>query len=166
MDLRTLTKLVLKLAGLYLLLTALVALPSVINLPKPYNIESAIYVGVYCFVGLALVWLPGRIISTVIRIPPADLEGTVSAMKLLQVGCILLGVYFALTGAFSFLFTYAKARLFYDVVRPFENSRGPDLLPEDFANLMTSGVRFVVGTCLWFGSRYVVRITGRFHDDS
>ena len=166
MDLRTLTKLVLKLAGLYLQLTALVALPSVINLPRPYNIESSIYVGVYCFVGLGLVWFPGGIVSTVIRIPPAVLEGVMTATKLLQVGCVLLGVYFALTGAFAFLFTYSKARLFYDVVKPFPNSRGPDLSPEDFANLMTSGVRAVVGACFWFGSRYVVRLTGRFQDDS
>src|SRR3979490_583456 len=84
MDLRTLTKLVLKLAGVYLLLTALVALPSVINLPRPYNIESAIYVGLYCFVGLVLIWLPGCIINAVSHIPPGDLEGAISAAKLLQ----------------------------------------------------------------------------------
>ncbi len=101
-----------------------------------------------------------------IRIPPASLEGVIGATKLLQVGCVLLGVYFALTGGFSFLFTYSKARLFYDVVKPFPNSRGPDLSPEDFANLVTSGVRFVVGACLWFGSRYVVKVAGRFQDDS
>src|SRR2546426_10617743 len=166
MDLRTLTKLALKLSGLYLLLNALAALPSFIDLPSPYNIESAFYVGVYCLVGLALVWFPGRIITTVIRIPPAELQGVITATKLLQVGCILLGVYFALTGAFSFLYTYAQGRLFYDVVKPFPNSRGPDLSPQDFANLISSGVRFLAGMCLWFGSRYVVRMTGRFQDDS
>ena len=37
MDLRTLTKLILKLAGIYLVLTALIALPSVFNLPPPYG---------------------------------------------------------------------------------------------------------------------------------
>jgi hypothetical protein len=165
MDLRTLTKLLLKLAGLYLLLTALVAFPSVINLPKPYNVESAIFVGIYCALGAVLLWLPGGFINTIIRVPRSQVEGAITARKLLQVGCILLGVYFALTGAFSFIYTYAQARWFYDVVRPFGNSRGPDINPNDFAQLMTNGVKFVVGLCFWFGSRYVVKATGAFRDD-
>jgi len=81
------------------------------------------------------------------------------------IACILLGIYFALTGVFSFLFTYAQARLFYDVVRPFTNSRGPDLSSEHFANLATSRLKFLVGACLWFGSTYVVKISGCFEDN-
>ena len=165
MDLRTLTKLVLKIMGIYLLVTAAVALPPVISYPKPYNIESGVFLAFYGVLGFVLVWIPGGFINTVIRIPSGQIEGTITARKLLQVGCILLGVYFAVTGAFSFLYTYAQARLFYDVVRPFENSRGPDLNPEDFARLFANAIKFMAGLCLWLGSRYVVRFTREFQDD-
>ena len=165
MDLRTLTKLALKLAGLYFLVTALMGFPTLLNVPRPYNIDSAVVLSVYLVIGVVLIWFPGAILNSVIRIPASELEGAVTAAKLLQVGCILLGVYFAVTAVYAVIFTYAKARLFYDVMKPFPNSRGPDLTPDDFGNLVASGVEFLLGLCLWFGSRHIVRLMGSFSDD-
>jgi hypothetical protein len=86
-------------------------------------------------------------------------------VRLLQVGCILLGVYFALGAVYDIVYTYAKARWFYDAMKPFPNSGGPGLGPNEFASLTADAVQLALGVGLWVGSRYVVKAAGRFEDD-
>jgi hypothetical protein len=162
MDLRTVTKLALKLVGIYFFVTAIAGLVPLISVPYPHWIDAAVVLSIYLVIGLVLIWFPGVVVNTVIRIPPSELEGTATAVKLLQVGCILLGAYFAVAAVYGVTFTYAKGRLFYEVMKPFPNSRGPDLTPDDFGNIVASSVEFLLGLGLLLGSRHIIRLMESF----
>jgi hypothetical protein len=165
MDMRDLTRLVLKLAGLYMLVNVLVAIPSVIATPKPYGVEWGVSLGLYAIAGLALLLIPGRIINRVLHISGEVTEGSVSTEKLLRVGSILLGVYFIVAAAYGLIYTYAKVSLFFRVVEPYSRFRGPEMSPDDFAYLLASGVQIALGLFLWLGSRFVVRFARWSGDD-
>src|ERR1700693_4747572 len=102
MDLRTLTKLILKLAGLYYLASSLIAAMGIVANPVPNAVPwyVATY-SMYLLLGAALFWLPGTIVSHVLRIKGAELEGALTASKLLEVGLALLGAYFFVAGAYA-----------------------------------------------------------------
>jgi hypothetical protein len=78
---------------------------------------------------------------------------------------MLLGAYFAVAAVYGVVFTYAKARLFYDVLKPFGNSPGPDMNPTDFAHITASAVELALGLALWFGRRHLSRLMGGFTND-
>lgn len=165
MDLRELTRLAIKLAGLYILVNALIAVPSVIATPKPYGAEWGVSLALYALFGLVLFLIPGRIVNRVIHIPGQATEGAVSAEKLAQVGSILLGVYFTVGGVYGLIQTYAKTRLFHQWFWPHPGSRGPDLTPDEFGYLIAGAVEIAIGLFLWLGSRYVVRAAYWSRDD-
>src|SRR2546425_152099 len=134
MDLRTLTKLVLKLAGLYIAASALFAIPSIFVAPQEFLLVSSTSTALWCIFGLALFWFPGTVANRVIRLEAASLEGAPSATRILRVGIILLGFFFLITGASRLMFTWAAVRLFYNVVGPYPGSAGPELRPDDFGS--------------------------------
>ena len=159
MDLREITRLVLKLAGLYLLVTVLLGIPATVLLPDPYSVQSAISLGLYGLVGLALFFFPGLVMNRVIRVQ-AETAGDVSSEKLVQVGSILLGLYFTVTAAYGLIYTYVKTRWFPQL--HFPGSRGPDMPADDFAYFIAAGAQIVIGLALWLGSKYVVRASFLF----
>lgn len=163
MDLRTLTKLVLKLLGLYFLVVALGQAVSLVVLP---TVEWFIFfnVALYAVMGGACFWFPGAIINRVLRIDGAELEGTVTAERLFGVGVALMGLYFAFSAATALVFTLAGARWFYAFTDAFGGARGPDIGPEQFASLITYSLQLALGIGLWFGWRTVVRFTGMGND--
>lgn len=165
MDLRSLVTLGLRLVGLYLVISTVISFPALLVSQHPYPGEGWAVLILYTAMGLVLLWLPGRITNRVLRIGSADGEAQLSFEQVLRVGLILLGFYFAVNAAFWFLFTYAKAQMFYDVVKPFANSRGPGLTPEDFAVLWSRGLEFVLGLSLWLGNRQIARVAQRIGDD-
>lgn len=165
MDTRDLTMLAVRLAGLYLLVNALIAVPSVMATPSPYGTNWALWLGLYGLVGLVLFLLPGRIVNRVIGLPVDATEGAVTAQKLVRVGTILLGVYFTVGGAYGLIQTYAKTRLFHRLFWPHAGSRGADLTPDDFGYLIAGAVEIAIGLFLWLGSRYVVRAAFWSRDD-
>jgi hypothetical protein len=165
MDMRTLTKLVLKLAGLYLLTSTLLGLPLILAAPDQMIVGNLVYLAVYVVVGLLLVVFPGVIINKAIHIEGADLTGTITAASLLRVGTILLGFYFTITAAYGLVFTFAKSTLFYRFISTFPGSIGPEVTPDDFAYLIAMSVQLILGLALWLGNQYVVRISGGFKDD-
>jgi hypothetical protein len=156
-DVRELTKLALKLAGLYILVTTLTAVPSLIATPRAFTTEWGLSLGLYGLIGVALFLIPGRIVSDVIHLPSDATQGALSAEKLARVGAILLGVYFTVGAIFGLVHTYAKARLHHIWFWPHPGSRGPDLTPDDFGYLVANAIELVIGLLLWFGSRYVIR---------
>lgn len=165
MDLRSLVTLSFRLVGLYLVITTLVSVPALLVSQHPYPGEGWASLILYVVLGLVLVWLPGRITNRVLRIGKADGESQLSFEQVLRVSLIVLGFYFAVNGLVWFVFAYAKAQVFYDVVKPFANSRGPGLNPEDFAVLSARALEFLLGVCLWLANRPIARITQSIGDD-
>jgi len=165
MDLRTLTKLLLKLTGLYLLVTSALALPGLFSVPSEYSTPGLLSAAIFTAVGFALVAFPGVITTHVIRLPPSEIAGAPTAEKLLRIGLTLMGVYFVADAVIRGAFIWSKARWFYDFMQPFPGSRGPGYSPDDFGSIVAALVQLVLGLVLWIGSRRVARISGRFADD-
>jgi hypothetical protein len=165
MDLRELAKLAVKLGGLYMFISTLTAIPSIIAVPAPIPKEWVFSVGLYALIGLLLFLIPGRIVNRVIRLPSDMTDGAISAEKLTRVGSILLGVYFTVGGVFGLIQTYSKTRLHHQWYWPHPGSRGPDLTPDDFGYLIASSIEIAIGLALWLGSKYVVRVAYWSRDD-
>jgi hypothetical protein len=163
MDLRTLTKLILKLLGIYFLVASVLQVLSLLMLP---TIEWFFLVSVilYFIFGAACVWLPGAIINRVLRIEGGELEGAVTANRLFGVGVALLGLYLSVTAFTALIFTFAGSRWFYRFPDAFGGAKGPDLGPEQFASLVTYAVQLILGLGLWLGWRWVTRFTGMEND--
>ena len=165
MDLGSLVTLGLRLLGVALLVHMAASIVTALVVQTPYVAEAWAIYGTYAVIGLALVWIPGRISNRVLRIGRADAEPQFSFELVLRIGFILLGAYFAIDALAWFFFTYAKARWFYDVVKPFPTFRGPGLTPEDFAYLSANALQFALGLGLWLGNRPLARLTARIGDD-
>jgi len=110
MDLRTLTKLLLKMIGLYWLTVSLVGAISLGALSlsglgqdtTPYRVFSLIG---YFVVGAALLWFPGTVMNRVLRIQGAETEGAITADRLLGVGISQLGLYFTVVSVSALIFS-------------------------------------------------------------
>lgn len=163
MDLRTLTKLVLKLAGIYILVSALFAVPSVVVAQREFWAVSSISLALWFIVGLALLWFPGVVINRVIHVDASSVAGAPSALRILRVGIILLGFFFLITGASRLAFTWAASRFFYSVVNPYPGFAGPNLRPEDFANYTANLLQCALGLLLLVRSKW---LTGLVWSDS
>lgn len=163
MDLRTLTKLVLKLLGLYFLMVSLGQAVGLFAMPT-FEWFFLFNVALYAVMGVVCFWLPGAIINRVLRIEGSELAGCVTASQLFGVGTALMGLYFAFTALTAIVFTLAGARWFYSFTDTFGGAKGPDIAPEQFASLMGFSFQLVVGIGLWLGWRHVVRFTGMRND--
>jgi len=164
MDIRTLTKLLLKLAGLYLLITVWTEIPLILNTPHEFRVGSVLYAVSTAGAGLLLLWLTGGISNQIIRIGGLEEQGAGSASSLLRVGCILLGLYSVASAIYGLVFELAQLRLFYHFNATFPGSPGPPIGPPDFATLTAKTVELLLGLALWLGSKYVLRFSLLFDD--
>ena len=129
----------------------------------PYSIDQWALLFGYTALGVLFLALPGRIANRVLlRTANDEVQGQLSFEQALRVGLILLGLYFAVDAAFWLFFTYARGQMFYDVVKPFANSRGPGLGPDDFAKLSAHALEFLLGIALWVGNRVIAKVAQRF----
>ena len=159
-DLRTLTKVFLKVAGAYLLVMAISGAVQLfwyqVEMLGPYLTTLVLYL----VLGIALLWFPGTVMNHVLRIQGEAVAGPATATRLLGVGIILMGIYFAATGLFAIVFTMAGARWYYSFTDIFGGARGPEMGPEQFASLVSSAVRLCIGLLMWLGWRIVMAIAG------
>jgi len=162
MDIRILTKLVLKLGGIWLLIVAVLSLPALLVAPAEYVGLGYIAVGLYFAVAFVLLWFPGVLINRVLLIGGTDLEGSATPELLLRIGLILMGVYFTVTALWDLAYTWASARWFYAALQPFPGSRGPDMSPEQFGSMVAGVVKLIAGIVLWGGAPLMARVIGRF----
>jgi hypothetical protein len=164
-DLRTLTKVFLKAAGIYLLVIAISGAVQLfwyqVEMLGPYLTTLVVYLAL----GIALLWFPGTVMSHVLRIQGEAVAGEVAAARFLGVGIILMGIYFAATGLFAIVFTMAGARWYYSFTEIFGGARGPELGPEQFASLVSSAVRLCIGLLMWLGWRRFMAMAGEGKHD-
>jgi hypothetical protein len=148
MDLRALTKLLLKLAGLYYLVTTITSIPSVVMTPDRQFIAYAYFsLAIWGFVGLALLLFPGVVMDRVIRIHRSEHEEVPTAAKLLDVGVRLLGCYVTISSVHGVAYNWS-------IIHVFNGSLSSDWRPTEKAALLASGVQAGVGLLLWvFGDR-------------
>jgi len=158
MDLRTLTKLLLKLMGLYWLTASLVGALSIGALvvsglghdSTPYRAVNLVG---YLIVGAALLWFPGTIANRVLRIEGAEMEGAITAERLLGVGVSLLGVYFTVESVSAIIFSIGG---FGDLGAKYEAGQA--------WALAAWVARMLIGLVLVFARRRIVSIISSAND--
>lgn len=155
MDIRTLTKLVLKLAGIYIIISVLFSIPNALVTPSEYMVPTVVWLVIYCLVGLILFGFPGMVVNRVVRIDEGTFNDAATEQKLLRIGARLLGCYFSLSAIYGLIFSWASVRLFY------VGYRVPDFTPDQKATMFAWGVQLVAGLLLWFAAKYIVQITLR-----
>ncbi len=152
-DIRTLTKLILKLAGLYCLATVLFSVPTLVVVPKEYAGASYFGLGLYAIVGLALFWFPGLVLDNVVRVRTSEFGSPRTEALYLRIGVRLLGCYFALSAIYGLVFDYARVKIFHPDIT------APDFTPDRAAATLASAVQLAAGLALWIGANHVVRAT-------
>ena len=158
MDLRTLTKLLLKLVGLYWLTASLVGLISygAFTLSgsghdtTPYLMFN---LAGYFVVGAAFLWFPGTIVNNVLRIRGVEFEGGVTADLLLGVGIALLGVYFTVVSISALIFTVGG---FGELGAKYE--------PSQLWSLAAWVVQLLIGLALIFRRHQIIRAVAGSND--
>jgi len=137
------TKVALKLFGMYLLLQTITALPSLLASPDPRGASIGYYViGIWGIAGLLLLFSTGPIAHHVLRIQSMDGDDASSAIRLLEVGVKLLGCYFALSAVYGLLYSWALTHVF-------NGSLSADFRPEEKSAMLAAGVQLLIGVLLW-----------------
>jgi len=157
MNLRDVTRLVLRLAGLYYLVTvtvsvtitvvALIATPEATWTVLPFANDF-----VYFVIGAALFWFPGIVLDRVLRI---DVEGPIATPRLLEVGLGLLGAYFVIQASYGFIYVIARAKWFYHLNEILGRSTAPDFRPNELAELAACVVQIAIALGVWFWRKQI-----------
>ena len=165
MDLREITKIVLRLIGIYLMSVALMGAAQLIYLPAEPLGWYLTYLGAYLVAGSALFWFPGAVTNRVLRLEGGSLNSAATAPRLLSVAIVLLGLYFVASALASLTYTMALAKWFYSATATYGGERGPGLTPEQFASVASSSAQLIIGIALWLGRSHIVTLSGVNNDD-
>ncbi len=171
MDHRTLSNLIIRLAGLIVLINALLAIPGTIvelaGTPYPDQlIGPAIFAGVAALLplvaGLAMVWFPGTISNRIIGVRGGEVIDSDDSLGLQQTAVSILGLYFIAVSLIDAVYWVARARLYALLVAaPPVNLNAPALLREDFAGMVATAAQLLIGLGLVLGSRGLARLLAR-----
>lgn len=99
-DLRTLTKLLFKLLGVYMLVMLTTSVPLFYfteSVPAYLQITNIIYGVVMLLVSLGLIWFPGAISNGILRFKGENFAPAAKAHSGFRVGAALLGLYFVIS---------------------------------------------------------------------
>jgi hypothetical protein len=98
-DLRTLTKLILKLLGVYMLVMLMISVPLFYfteSVPTYLQITNIIYGVVMLLVSVGLIWSPGAISNGILRFKGENFAPAAKAHSGFRVGVALLGLYYVI----------------------------------------------------------------------
>src|SRR5262245_34910547 len=158
MDYKSLSALLLRVAGVIILVSAVGTIPS--TFVKLYDAKSATAdvmvswlltvsaVGVPILVGLALIYFPMMITNQLLH---TEGESTIDLSRLEQLAFSVLGVYFVANALLDGFHWIAELRLyfvFYEEMAPVQPFRLP---PRSFADIAASCLQLIIGLFLLFG---------------
>jgi hypothetical protein len=169
MDYRSLTSLMLRIAGVLILVELVTSAPHTIaNLLHFGGKETApidalaltsLALVLPLAIGLVLVYFPSTIASRIVRADHAGEEAKAVSESLLPVAIACLGVYFVSVSLYDEVYWLAKLRIYY----VFEERHGNaiPLAPEDFAGMVSAAFQFIIGLVLLLGSRGIGKLAIR-----
>lgn len=170
MDYRTLTSLMLRIAGVLILVQFTLRSPDLITSllhfgGKEMPADNAIFFTLLALVlplaiGFALIYFPSLIANKVVRAGEAG--GDMIAMnELLTVAIACIGFYFVCNALFDGVYWLAKLKLYSAFIDKMDVTRGmPSVRPEEFAGMLSTALEFLVGLGTLTGARGLGRFVG------
>jgi hypothetical protein len=170
MDYRSLTSLMLRLAGVFIVVSALTSAPSTIlgllnarigsQSVSTWPLAAAGFAtfAIPFLVGLLLINFPATIAN---RMVSAGAE-TADSLVLQQVAFSTLGLYFMTVAAYDAIYWWAKVWFYSAVYAERVNVPGPRHLTEDeLAGIISTGAQFVAGMAIMLGGHGIANLLHR-----
>jgi len=171
MDYKSLTSLMLRLAGVFIVVSAITSAPQTFvtllyssggaQLVDTWALAAAGFAvfAIPFLVGLLLIYFPARIANRMLSGAGAE---TADALVLQQVAFSTLGLYFVTVAAYETFYWWAKLRIYFAVFEEMNFSGLPRRLSEtDFAGMMSTGAQFIAGAVLLLGGRGIANLFHR-----
>ena len=173
MDYRALAVLLIRVAGLVAIVSALNA--SAASLARLFDPKGLAEVGslwlatvvivpvvLPLVLGLVMIYFPATIVSGVLRIDGFDNVSESNIQPLQRVAFSAFGLYLIVYSVLDSMFIYSRVRLYHMLIDSQPVSvKMPPLLPDDFAGLVTTAIQFVLGICILFGNRGLSNVIAR-----
>lgn len=171
MDHKALSSLLIKLAGAFIVINALSDFPKYFahimsmrghGLPLwvPF-VGGILPVVIPILVGLGMFMFPSTITNRVIH-TSAEQENLIHATPHLEAAAFsVLGVYLLFRAIADATYHFSKFKLYEKLILKEPLYVGAHLMPEEFANLVTTGMEFLLAICLMLGARGLVRLKNR-----
>lgn len=168
MDHHALSRLLLRIAGVVVIVATLTTVPKsivalVVAAGQDANasplLTAMIASLVPLLIGIALVWLPGTVANRLVDdTPTRNSQGDTSA-GLQAVALSIVGFYFLASSLFDAVFWVARIKLYSAVIETSEAFAGaPAIMPDDFAGMVATVVQALAGILLLLGSKSIGRM--------
>lgn len=165
MPLRDIARLLIKIAGLIIIVSAVTDLPRLLGrmlpIEAPATVRDVIAMAlvppaIAGLIGIAMVWGAGRIVDRLLVVPATPGPGGSHDLRAVEeIAIAAMGLYFIATGIADAFYYWGKAGLYYHYIT--ENTFPmPAILPDDFGGFISTGVRLAIGVMLVLLSRGVV----------
>ncbi|MGO4127667.1 hypothetical protein AB4Z01_24960 [Inquilinus sp. YAF38] len=170
MPLRDIARLLVKIAGLVVIVSAVIDLPVLLarSLPvqEPMTARDVVTMAlvppaIAALIGIVMFWGAGRIVDRLLVEPAAPGQGTGLDLRAIEeIAIAALGLYFVATAIADAFYYWGKAALYYRVVT--ENGYPiPPITPDDFAGFVSTAARLAIGVVLVLLSRGIVAVRRR-----
>jgi hypothetical protein len=165
MPLREIARLLVKIAGLIVIVSAVIDLPVLLGrmlpMEAPMTARDVITMtlmppAIAGLIGLVMFWGAGRIVDRLLVEPAAPGQaGGVDLRAVEEIAIAALGLYFVATGIADAFYYWGKAGLYYRYVA--ENGFPmPPIAPDDFGGFVSTAARLAIGLVLVLLSRGIV----------
>lgn len=171
MDYRTITSLILRVAGALILIQLVIAVPhTLVNLLRfggeatkalDIFVLTALSLIIPLTISLTLIYFPSVVTNHVIR-PSNEGETTAVSEGLRSVAFSSLGMYFVCASLFDGVYWVTKLRIYYSFIDE-QRWYGPPpaLTPDDFAGIASTAFQLLFGLILLLGSRGISNVVAR-----
>ncbi len=161
-----------RMVGLWELVVAVNAIPGAIGpfFNPEYVAKAGVWlliaaalfsIGIPLLLGLALIYFPGTVSTTVLRIEPAAEESKERPL-LERVAIAALGLWFAVQALLDGVHVFSRWHLYRRFVEDqYPGATGPVIGPQEFAGLITAVLQFAIGLWLLLGSRGLANALSR-----
>ncbi|NJN05490.1 MAG: hypothetical protein HC814_02580 [Rhodobacteraceae bacterium] len=173
MDYRSLSSLALRLAGVFILVSGVAAIPdtlvNLLVLAERYTVAPLLWQVVVqtivaaspsMLIGLLLIFFPSAVANRIVNGEAVGPDGSVGYGQLQTLAFSVLGLYFIAVGLFEGVYWLARTRIYYVMVQEAAETfpRVPAIAPEEFSGLVMAVTYLVGGFALLFGARGISRL--------
>lgn len=173
MEHRALAALIVRIAGLLIVVTALANSAKSIApffYPKFWDkpgagvmlLEVIVVVAIPVAIGLFLINFPALTTRKVLRIEGIDAETESQVQPLQRVAFAAIGLWLSIYAILDVLYVYARYRLLFALTDDLPSyANPPPVSAEDYASYITSGVQLLIGVLLLLGNRGLASVIAR-----